>query len=104
MIVAMTVMGMVEMVIYQIIDMIGMRHRRVSTRRAMLVISLMTVTVVLWRAGSRVVTAGFDLMFNHAFGGHMMQVTIVKVIAVAIVFDRHVAAAGTMLMLVIAVY
>src|SRR5260370_42485612 len=100
----MTVMGMVEMVIYQIIDVIGMRHGLVSTGRSVRVVFLMAITVVLWRAGSRVLAACFDLMFNYSFGGHVMQVTIVQIIAVAIALDRPVAAARTMLMLVIAVY
>jgi len=104
MIVTMIAVRVVKVVVHQAINMIRMRHGWVSTGRSVAVVFLMAVTVVPWRAGSRVLAACFDLMFNHALGSHVMQVTIVKVIAVAIVFDRRMATARTVLMLVIAVY
>jgi hypothetical protein len=83
-------MDVVQMAIDQVVDMIPMRNRRVTTVRAVNVRVSMSVAVVARRALLRINRGNLDAVLVHMVAVRIMQVPIVKIIRVAIVFHRHV--------------
>lgn len=101
MVVAVTVMWVVEVAIYKIADMIAMGHCRVTAARTMNVVRRMTATVVALGAGVRVFAIHRNTMLVYVVTMGMMKVTIVQVVYVAIMLDSDVATAGPMNVVVI---
>jgi hypothetical protein len=99
MIVAMVAVRMVQPPIDEIIDMVAMRNRLVPAIRSVNVAG----ATDLRRAMYRIRIAHFDGMLVHMIAVHMMQVTIVKIINMAVVTNCGMSASGPVLMLMIGV-
>jgi hypothetical protein len=98
MVVAVVAMGMMQMAIDEVIDMIAMRHRLVAATGTVAVSLIMTAALMLGGAGIGVRGRHLERVLFHAAAGGMMQMAIVEVIGVAIVLDGRVAARRPMLM------
>jgi hypothetical protein len=92
MIIAVVAMSMVQVPIYEEIDMIAMRHLLVAAVRAVPVRLVVAAAAVAWRAGGRVLRRFRNRVLVHVVAVHVVQVTLVQVIDVAFVLDRGVAA------------
>jgi hypothetical protein len=98
MIVAMVAMWMVEMTLYQVIDMIAVRNCFMATTGTVLVAFFMLSAIVPRSALCRIVSADRNLVLVHAIGFHVMQVSVVQVIHMIIVLHGCVTAIGAMYM------
>ena len=97
-IIAVIAVRVMQVTIYEIIDVIAMRHRGVAAVRAVLVRLLVPLASVLRRAVGRIGRADFERVFLDLVSLHVMQVAIVQVIDMAFVHDARVAAAWAVLM------
>jgi hypothetical protein len=98
-VVAVIAMRMMETPIDQVIDMVAMRNRLMTTVRAV----NMTVLVNVFVATSFGVAFGDwnRMFFDDAVFTLMMEMTIVKVINMAVMLDGSVPAIITMLVIVV---
>jgi hypothetical protein len=90
-IVAMIAMRMVQSAVYEIVDMVTMRHCFMSAVRTVRV-----GAVNLRRAFHRIGGADRNGMFVHVIVVHMVEMTIVKIVHMALVPDRRVPAIRAM--------
>jgi hypothetical protein len=102
-VVAMISMGMVQVPVDKIVDVVAMWHRLVPAPRAMNMARRMSATVVAWRALVGVVRADFDLVLVYVIAMRMVQMPIVEIIDVITMLDSGVAAVCAMLMIVMVV-
>lgn len=101
MIVAVVAMRMMQVAVHQIIDVIAVRHRFVSTVRAVDVIFRMARANVLRRAAGQIGCGYIERVFFDLAAGRVVQVAVVQVIDVVAVLDRGVAAVLAVLMIVV---
>jgi hypothetical protein len=96
MIVTMIAVGMVQVALDEIIDMVAMGYGLVPTIGAMFVRDSVTTAIVVGCAALRVLRTDFQDMLLDQRGAtgpnRMMQVAIVKVIDMSAVFDAGMAA------------
>jgi hypothetical protein len=98
MIIAMTIMGMMQMPVHQIVDMITVRNCVMSAPGTMDVILLVAVALV--PIGTLVRMGGAyreDVLINMAFV-RMMQVSIVQIVEVSFMHDCPMSAIRAMFM------
>jgi hypothetical protein len=93
--------GMVQLAVHQIIDVIPVRHRLMSTARPVRV--PLRVASGASRATVRMVLVNLDDVLVHVIFMRMMQMPVVKIVQMAMMLDRLMAAARPMLMGMIAV-
>lgn len=104
MMIAVAVVRMVQVAIDQVIDVITVRDRFMSTTRAMNVVrsvsgTRMSACAVVW---IRIVDR--QRMFLHAAcTSRVMKMTVVQIVYVILMLDRRMSALSTMLMIVIRV-
>lgn len=96
-IVTMSAVGMVQMAIYQVVDMISMGDGLMAAGRAMSVCLLMSGAIVAWSASFGIRRIYLDTVVLYRIAVLMMQMTIVKVVRVTIVLHRYMAAVRAML-------
>lgn len=97
----MTAVGMVQVPIHQVIDMVAMGHGLMAAIGAMLVGRFVTAALVRRGATLGVVSIyGQGVLFDLAIF-LMVEVAIMQVIDMALVNDGGVSAGGTMLVVVI---
>jgi hypothetical protein len=84
----------VQMFTDEIVGVIAVGHRLVSTAGPMRVSLRMTGARVRRRAGGRVAHSASNTTLVHVIAVLVMQVAVVKVVGVALVLDRPVPAAG----------
>ena len=96
-IVAVTIMGRVQVAVYQVVGVVTVRNRLVPAFRTMLVAFGMPATIMLRSAIGRICARNREAMFLDAASPHVMKVSIVQVIDVAIMLDRRVSAASAVL-------
>lgn len=96
MIIAMITVGMVQPAIYEIVDMVTMRHRFMSA-----VWTVCVCAVDFRRALHGICGVDRDDMFVHVIVVHMVEMAIVKIIHMAVMANRGVPAVRAMLMSVI---
>ena len=97
MIVAMPIVRMMETAVDDIVDMVAMRHRLMSTIRPMGMCMLVAGWCCRCRAGVRVGRADGQYMLDYATVGLlMMKMAVVQVIDVAVVFDALVSTTVSM--------
>ena len=105
MIITVVTMGMMKVTIYEIINMVSMGNRFVSTPWPMNVIWIVPLATVLRRAPGRVDLGNLQgVLLDLTIRTHMMHVPIVQVVDVTRVFDSRMFAVRTVLMIVVAVY
>src|SRR5260221_7302166 len=96
MVIAMAIMWVMQPSVHKVIDVITVRHLFVSAAR-----TVRMRTPSLGRAAQGVGIANLDNMFVDMISMHVMQMTIVQIIDMAVMADSRVPTVGTMLMCVI---
>lgn len=92
MVVAVVAVGMVQMAIDEVVDMIAMGNCFMPTPRAMDMVCGVTTAGVALCTGDRVCVAHLKRMLVHMIAVGVMQVAIVQIIHMTIVADRRMAA------------
>ena len=77
MVITMISMHMMQATIYNVINMITMRHGRMAAIRAVYVIDRMTSAQVLWGTRIRICCAFFDYVFINVIAVREMHMAIV---------------------------
>jgi hypothetical protein len=95
-VIAMAIMWVMQPSVHEVIDVITVRHLFVSAARTMRMRA-----PGLGRAARGVGIANFDNMFVDMIFMHVMQMTIVQIIDMAVMAHSRVPTVGTMLMCVI---
>ena len=104
MIVAVITVWMVQMPIYQIVDVIAVRDRFVSAIRTVNMTRIVAVASVCRRATARIAVADLQrVLFDLSVRADVMQVTVVQVVDVVAVLDTRVFTVRAVLVLVIGV-
>jgi hypothetical protein len=93
-------MGMVQVAINQIVDVIPVGYCLMAAIYAVNVRPIMTGTFVAWRAFLRIRRVYIDAVVVHSIAMGMVQVAIVKVVNVAIVLHSGMATVRAMLVAV----
>jgi hypothetical protein len=96
MVVAMAIMWVMQPAVHKVVDVITVRHLFVSAARTMRMRAL-----GLGRAAHGVGIANVDNMFVDMISMHVMQMTVVQIIEVAVMAYSRVSTVGTMLVCVI---
>ncbi len=99
----MTGMGEMEMACNEIIDMIAVRNRLMSTGSAVTMVCFMPVTVVGWCAGRWILGSDFKAMFIYMVVMKMMEVPVMQIIRVAVMHNSLVSAPYSVLMVMLIV-
>jgi hypothetical protein len=94
----MITMGMMQSAVYKIVDMVTMRHRFMSA-----VWTVHVRAMDLRRALQGICCADRDEMFIDVIPVHVVEMTIVQIVHMAIVADRGVSAVRAMLVSVVGV-
>jgi len=89
----MVAVRMVQVSVHQVVGMVAVRHRLVSTARPMPMRRIVSAAPVVRRAAGGIGCAHFDGMLVDVIVMRMMEMAIVKVIDVALMADRNMAAA-----------
>ena len=104
MIVAMVTVRMMQMPIDEIVHMIAVGHRLMSTTGTVLMGRFMRAAIVCGGAGIGIPLRDLNAMlFYLTILALMMQMPVVEVVRVAVVLNRCVPAVGAMLVVVIVV-
>ena len=104
MIVAVVAVRMVKMSVHEIVDVVAMRHRFVSTSTAVNMIGIVSAATMCRGAASRIGVADLQRVFlDLPVRTDVMQVTVVQVVHVVAVLNSGVLAARAMLVVVIGV-
>ena len=93
-------MGMVQVAVYQVVDVIAVRYGLVAAARAVNMRFFVSGAVMRWCTPVRIRRADLDAMVLHGGAIRMMQMAIVKIIRVSIVLHRDMAAVRAMLVAV----
>jgi hypothetical protein len=100
----MLLVGMVQVAVDQIVDMVAVRDRLVTAARAVLVGRLVAVAVVIGGAWRRVGIADLDHVLLDVIAMGVMEVAVVQVVDVARMYHAGVTTARTVSMTVSLVY
>lgn len=103
MVVAVAVVGMVQMAVHQVVDVISVRHRLVAASGSVGVIGTMPAALVTAGAGGRVGLIDTDRVLAHVLFVRMVEVAVVQIVHMTLVNDRGVLALGAVDMLVVRV-
>ncbi|MDB6019788.1 MAG: hypothetical protein JWR19_4277 [Pedosphaera sp.] len=99
MVVAVVAMGMVQVAIDQVIDVIAMGHGFVATIGAVDMVFGMPANVMVAGAFIRMRGIHFHTVFFR-FGAFLMhQMAVIEIIRVSVMFHRRVSATGAVLMI-----
>ena len=79
------------MAIHKIIQVISVWHPFMATSWPVNMVGLMSAAIVFRRASVWIVSSGGDLMVIYMVAVHMVQMSIVKIVGVAIVLHGRVA-------------
>ena len=96
MVIAVITVDMVQVTIDKVVDVVAMRNRWVTTPRPMNMVHLVTAADVCRRACVRVGVRDRNRVLIHVAIMGMVQVTIVKVIDVAVMHDGLMTTTGSM--------
>lgn len=99
----MVAVRMVQVAIDQVVDVVAMRNRLVTTSRAVLVARLMSGALVIGRAAIGVRSGDLDLVLVNVVGVHVMEMAVMQIIDVIAMLDSRVTAAGAVLVRVVGV-
>lgn len=102
MIVAMVAVGVVQMTVHKVIDVVTVGYGLVSATGTVHMLRIMAATTVRRSAGIWIGLAHLDAVLNYrTIRSHVMQVPVVKVIDVILVLDAGVLAIRAMVVVVI---
>jgi hypothetical protein len=99
-VIAVAAMRMVQMVVYQVVGVVAVRHRFVPALRTVLVPLDMSPAIVLRRTSRCVRGIHGEAMLLNTATAHVVEMPIVQVIDMAIVLDGRVPATGAVLVIV----
>lgn len=102
-VVAVPIVGVVQMPIHQIANMISVGNRWVPASRAMNVVRVVPAAVVPFGASVGIGAADFNHVFVDMVAMRVMKVTIMKIVDMTIMLDGNMTASGAMNMSVIGV-
>lgn len=94
----MIAMGVMQVAIHQIVNMVAVWDGLMPTPRAMNVIRCMSCAGVVWRAHIRIGVRHLYLVLINMILVRMMQVAIVQIINVTVVLNSRMATVWAMLM------
>ena len=94
--VAVVAVGMMQVALDEVVDMITVRHRLVPAAGAVNMTRLMAGALVIRRAGIRVRPRHLEHVLVDMVAVRVVQMTIVQIVDVIAVADRGVAAGRTM--------
>ena len=97
MIIAVVTVNVMQMTSNQVVYMVTVGNRFVSTTYPVLVALLMAIANVIGSTTCRVGTGGLDHVFINMAFMQEVQVSVVQVIDVAVVLYSYMSAVGTML-------
>jgi hypothetical protein len=97
MVIAVISVGMMQMTIHQVIDMVAVRNRLVTAIRTMFVILRVSVTGMFGRAGGRVASADAQTVLLNRTTLGMVQVAVMQIVDVAVMDDPGMPAIGPVL-------
>lgn len=102
MVVAVTIVLVVQVAIDQVIDMVAVRDRRVSASRSVHVVGRVGRADMSAGAGGWVMSRDLqDMLFDHSVEGRVMQVSIVEIVDMSIMFDCRMPAIFSVDMLMV---
>lgn len=101
MVIAVSIVGIVQMAINEVACVVTMGNRFMATARSMDVVSIMTSAIMTLGTGIGVHISDLDDMLIHVIPMGMVKVPIVEVVDVVNVLDSGVATVWTMGMIVI---
>jgi hypothetical protein len=99
-VVAVVAVGVVQVPVHQVIDVVAVRHRLVAAAGAVAVVLRVLAAVVGGGAARGVVGADRQGVFLHPAGAGVVKVPVVQVIDVALVVNAGVPAPGPVLVVV----
>lgn len=97
MVVAVIPVGMMQMAVHEVADMVAVGHGFVTAARAMDMALLVAAAIMIWRAAVRVLIGDFDRVLVHMILMRMMQMAVMKIIDMVVVLDCGVAAVRAVL-------
>ena len=100
-IVAVIAVRMVQVSVYQIVDVVAVRYGFMSAAGAVAVARFVTAAGVIRRAAVGIFAAHFQHVLVNVVAVWMMEVTVVKIINVVTVANRGVSAVFTVCVIVI---
>jgi hypothetical protein len=92
-IIAVIAMGMMQMTVDQVVDVVAMRHRLMSAAGAMDVARGMAGAAVIRRASIGISLGNLDHMLVDVIPVHVVEVTIMEIVHMAVVADGRMTAA-----------
>lgn len=98
MIIAMTAAGMVQMPFHQVINVITVRHGFVTTASSMLVIAVVAAAIVIRCAIGSISATNAQRMIVHMIAMYVVEVTVMKIVFMAIMLDGLVTTTFTVFM------
>src|SRR5215831_16361757 len=96
MVVAVTVMRMVQMAIYQVVHMIAVRHGLMATVFAVNVPLVVRRAVVVWRTLLGICRIDVNAVLVEVIAMSVVQVAVVKIVRMAVMPHGRMAAVGAM--------
>jgi hypothetical protein len=102
-IVAVVAVGMVQVTFHQVIHVVAVRNRFVTAIRAVLVVGRVSAAIMLRGAGCGMRGVYRQHVLVHVVAVGMVQVAVMQVVFVVVVLNGGVAAAGAMLVGMLAV-
>ena len=100
-VVAVVAVRMVQVAVDEIVNVVPVRHCRVAAVQAVNMARSVVVAVVIANAAVGIGRRHFEDALVDVIAVRVMQMAVMQIVDVAIVFDRQVAAARTMLMFVL---
>jgi hypothetical protein len=100
MVITVIAMGMVEMPIDQVVEVIAVRNRLMAAARAMDMFCIMATALMPRRTRIRITLANRNRVLCHSNVFLMAKVALVQVIDMPFVFDLRMPAIGAMLVFV----
>ncbi len=96
MVVAVTVMRVMQVITHEVIHVIPMRNRFVPTVRPMDVACFVSPAVVFGRATDRIEPAHFNFVFFRTASAHVQQMAVLEIVDMTIMFHSLMAASRAM--------
>jgi hypothetical protein len=97
-VVAVIAVGMVQVTSYQVVGVISVRHRLMTTSWPVLMSLVVLATIVMRRAVRWICLVHIQVMFLDSSLAHVMEMTLVQVVRVAVVLDGRVSTGRFVLM------
>ena len=102
-VVAVAVVGVVQMAVHQIVHMVAVGHGRVAAAGAVHMVGGVAAAFVAVAAAVRIAGRHLNAVLVHVVAVGVVQMAIVQIVQMAVVFHRRVATAGAVDMVMVGV-